>query len=405
MPRRLPLFLVFVLAYFLSYFFRSTNAVIADDLSREMALTAPQLGFMTSLFFFAFAAVQLPLGAALDRWGARLVTPMLMLAGVLGSVLFALADSFGLLALGRALIGLGMAGVLMGSLKAFSRAFAPERFAFLSSIFVGLGSLGAFAAATPLAWLNEVVGWRAVFWGGGAVIALSALLILLFGSAGAPAKDPSGRPRRGAFAAVFGSGAFWRMGLVNLALASTLFGYQGLWAGPYLSDVHGLGEIGTGNVLLWMALGVTGGYFLMGTLADRFGAVPILTLSVGAAAGVQLGLALAPAGGSPGLLAPLFALFGLLLSSNVLAFAHARASFPLAITGVAVTAVNIFGIGGSALMQWGLGGLIGLFGQDPAGAYPLAAYRAAFLTTAALCLLATVAYLPLLLRRGATARA
>jgi MFS family permease len=403
MSRRAPLFLVFLLAYFLSYFFRSTNAVIANDLTRDLGLTAGQLGFMTSLFFVTFAAVQLPLGAALDRFGARRVTSLLMLAGVVGSALFALASTFWLLALGRALLGLGMAGVLMGSLKAFSRSFAPERFALLSSLFVGLGSLGAFAAATPLAWLNAAVGWRAIFWGGAAVIALSALLIALFGSGPNTVADDAPPTERGAFAAVFSSVPFWRMALVNLALAGTLFGYQGLWAGPYLGDMHGLSDIATGNVLLWMALGVTAGYLLMGGLANRFGTVPILTLGVGSAAAMQVALAFTPAGRPEIALAALFALFGLLVSSNVLAFAHARASFPLAMTGVAVTAVNIFGIGGSALVQWGLGALIGGFPQDAAGAHVPAAYRIAFLVTAGLCVLAMVAYLPLLRRRGSAA--
>lgn len=403
MPRRGQLFLVFLLAYFLSYFYRSTNAVIADDLRLDLGLSAGQLGFMTSLFFLTFAAAQLPLGAALDRFGARVVTSALMLAAVLGSVLFAAAPGFATLALGRALIGLGMAGVLMGSLKAFSRAFSPRRFALVSSVFVGLGSLGALAAATPLAWLSAEFGWRSVFWGGAPLIALSALLIVSFGGArAAPANDEP--VRRPSFRSLFGSGLFWRIALLNLALAGTLFGWQGLWAGPYLSDVHGLGSIAVGNVLLWMALGVTGGYLLMGTLADRLGVVPILTLGAATATLIQTALAFLPPLGSQALLAALFTLFGLLVSSNVLAFAHARSAFPLAMTGRAVTGANIFGIGGSALVQWGLGVLIGSY-PEIGGAPPAVAYRAALLVTAGLCLLATLVYLPLLRRHVAAARA
>ena len=88
MPQRFVVFLVFLVAYFLSYFLRSTNAVIADDLVRDLSLSASQLGFMTSLFFATFAAAQLPLGSALDKFGARWFTPLLMLASVLGCVLF-----------------------------------------------------------------------------------------------------------------------------------------------------------------------------------------------------------------------------------------------------------------------------------------------------------------------------
>ena len=163
MTRRPLLVATFLAAYLLSYFFRSTNAVLADDLQRDAGLGPEQLGFMTSLFFLAFAAAQLPLGAALDRWGPRWVPAGLMLAAAAGSLLTASADGFVTLAIGRALIGVGMAGVLMGALKAFSAWFAPRRFATVSGVFVGLGSLGALGATTPLAVLADAIGWRGVF--------------------------------------------------------------------------------------------------------------------------------------------------------------------------------------------------------------------------------------------------
>ena len=77
-------FAVFAAGHWLSVFFRTANAVIANDLTREMALSPNQLGLMTSLYFLTFAGAQLPLGAALDRFGARRVTAVTMLFGVAG---------------------------------------------------------------------------------------------------------------------------------------------------------------------------------------------------------------------------------------------------------------------------------------------------------------------------------
>jgi sugar phosphate permease len=92
--RRTALVLTFLAAYLLSYFFRSTNAVLAGDLQRDAGLGPEQLGFMTSLFFLVFAAAQLPLGAALDRWGPRWVPAGLMLIAAAGSLVTAAADGF-----------------------------------------------------------------------------------------------------------------------------------------------------------------------------------------------------------------------------------------------------------------------------------------------------------------------
>lgn len=396
MPRRTVVFLVFLGAYFLSYFFRSTNAVIAGDLSRDMELSASQLGFMTSLFFLIFALAQLPIGAALDRFGARRTTSTLMLAGVAGNLLFSVAPSFPLLALGRALIGLGMAGVLMGALKAFSTVFAAERFAQVSSIFVGLGSLGALAAATPLTLLNSAFGWRTVFAGGAAVILASALLVARFGHS--PAITTAKEKDKGGFSALFHRLDFWRIALLNFAVGGTLFTYQALWAGPFLSDVRGLDEVAVGNLLLLMGLGVMAGYFLMGRLSGRVGVPVTLVLGATVLTLVQVALALTSPTWPHLVLAILLVSFGIAGAFNVLTFAHVRFIFPLSMTGRAITAMNIFGIGGSALLQWSLGVVIGLYPLVDGGRHPPEAYRISFLLTAGLTALACTLYLPLVRR-------
>lgn len=396
MARRYWIFVVFIIAYFLSYFFRSTNAVIADDLVRDVDLSSSELGLMTSLFFAAFALAQLPLGSALDRYGSRYVTPALMLAAVAGSLVFASAETFAGLAAGRALIGVGMAGVLMGALKAFSGWFSPRVFATISSVFVGLGSLGALAAATPLALFSNAFGWRGIFVWGAVATVMSAALIVAF-SRNAP--DVEAPKNVGGFGEIFRSIEFWRIGLLGAAVTGTLFSYQTLWAGPYLSEAIGLGRIAVGNSLLAMGFGVTGGYFVVGALGDRFGLTRVVGIAAAILCVVQILLAFADPGWSRPVLIALFALFGLCGSVSVLFFAHGRAVFPDK-PGRAVTAVNLFGIGSSALMLWGLGILIGSFPLTPTGAHPAVAYRVMLLTTTGLIAAALAFYAPLALRRA-----
>ncbi|NLE74515.1 MAG: MFS transporter [Actinobacteria bacterium] len=142
------IFSAFTAAFFLSQFFRHANAVISQDLMREFTLTAGQLGLMTSLFYLAFAAAQLPLGGLLDRHGPRCVTSLIMMAAVPGCLLFASANSFSALGTGRALIGLG--------------------------------------AAIPLAWLNEIIGWRTVFYICATLVVLSVAAIAIWARSPTP---------------------------------------------------------------------------------------------------------------------------------------------------------------------------------------------------------------------------
>lgn len=389
---RVAVFTLFTAAYFMSYFYRSANAVIAPDLARDMNLGAAQLGLMTSLFYGVFAAIQLPMGIALDRWGPRWVTPGLLLVGVTGSLIFATAPSFVWLAVGRAMLGLGMAGCLMGSLKILSQWFPAARFATVSGALVGIGALGALVAATPMAWINSLAGWRVIFVSGAVVTGLIAAAIMLWTRNAPPGVDwRDGGPSGGSLRDVFVEARFWRIAPLAFFLAGAVLSFQGLWAGPYLYDGLGLNEIAVGNLLLVLGIGVTAGYGFSGYIADRFGlgrVMRIITIFFWLS---QLALALIP---PLWLIGPLYLIFGFTGGFNVMMLAHIRRIFPLHMMGKAASALNLFAIGGTFLVQWWIGLIIESFAPVAPGQYPPLAYTAALLFTGIGSLLAWAWYWP-----------
>ena len=375
------IFVLMAVAYFLSQFFRSANAVISRDLTQELSLSAAQLGLMTSFFYAAFALVQLPLGTGLDRFGARRVTPALMMVGAVGSLAFAMAHTFPQLIVGRALIGVGMAGILMGSYKLFSQWFPVERFAGLSGLLVALGALGALSAGTPLAWASQAWGWRTVFVAGAAATAISAVSIVV------GARDtPSGAlphtqrvASRGGMKRVMRSTVFWRIALLDFFVVGPMLSVQGLWGGPFLFDVAGFSTARVGDLLTLLSIGALCGYLVSGALGNRVGIQRMAFRGAVLFALAEVGLvAIALGAGSQTLLWIVYPLFGFAGGFNILLMAHARTAFPTHMTGRAVTAVNFFGIGGVAVLQWVMGLIIDSYGRDAAGHYPPEAYAAAF---------------------------
>lgn len=117
----------FAAGYFLSFLFRTVNAVLAPHISRAIHLDAAALGLMTAMYFLAFGAFQLPLGVLLDRYGPRRVEAALLLFAAAGAGTFAVADSAGMLILGRALVGLGVSACMMGAVKANVQWYPPAR--------------------------------------------------------------------------------------------------------------------------------------------------------------------------------------------------------------------------------------------------------------------------------------
>src|ERR1051325_1144699 len=146
--------------YVVSQFLRNSVGVIAPNLAAEMGLNPFELGVLSSIYFFAFAVPQIPLGVALDRFGPKLCILSCVAFTVLGCGLFAAAQSSGSLIVARALQGFGTASFLMAPCALYARWFPPERFSTFTGIQVGLGSLGAIFATAPLAYATARFGWR-----------------------------------------------------------------------------------------------------------------------------------------------------------------------------------------------------------------------------------------------------
>src|SRR6266852_7028876 len=86
MASKLPLLALLIAVTCLSQFYRVSNSVIAPELTRDLGLSARQLGWAGSAFFFALFAVQVPVGMWFDRYGARRTVTALCVLALIGSV-------------------------------------------------------------------------------------------------------------------------------------------------------------------------------------------------------------------------------------------------------------------------------------------------------------------------------
>ena len=175
----LRVFVPFAIAYFLSYLFRTINAVIAPDLVRDVGLDAALLGLLTSTYFLTFAAFQLPLGILLDRFGPRRTEASLLVIAAVGALVFAVSSNATGLILGRALIGLGVSACLMGALKAYVIWFPGVRLATVNGLHLAVGSMGAMTATAPVEAVLQLTDWRGVFLGLAVLTGAAALLLFL----------------------------------------------------------------------------------------------------------------------------------------------------------------------------------------------------------------------------------
>jgi MFS family permease len=371
----------------LSMFYRVSNAVIAPRLMEDLGLNAETLGIIGGAFFYSFALLQIPMGPMLDQIGPRLVVTFFALTGGLGAFLFALGKSFILVFLGRALIGVGMASVMMGALKVLTLRFPPEKFATLMGIILTIGALGSILATSPLAYLTSTIGWRMTFVLAGTVTSLLAFLV--FWVLGVePGRDAqasissSSEPKIGVFQSlriVLGSLAFWQISVFGFFRYGTLIGLQGLWLGPYLMDIKGYGSLLTGNILILLAVGTTLGYVISGMISDRLfrsrktvvlWGTSLYALAIFALVGV-VDIR------NPSWYALVFFFMGFFSSFGMLVYTHIKELFPIAISGTVLAWVNFFTMAGAAIFMPALGGVIQAF-RLPDHSYPAEAYHLSF---------------------------
>lgn len=375
----LKLFLPFAGANFLSYLYRTANAVIGPVLTQELSLGAGELGLLTSAYFLSFAAAQLPLGVLLDRFGARRVESGLLLIAAAGAAVYALGQSIAALALGRGLIGLGVSACLMAAFKAFSLWFPAERQASLTGWIMTSGGLGALAATAPLEAALQLTGWREIFF---ALAGLTlAVAVWLFCSV--PERPDAARPEPLAsqwvgVRAVFASAHFWRFVPLGLTLTGGFMAIQSLWSISWLMQVNGYNRATAADHMAGMSVAMLIAYALIGLLATglaRRGIKPVMLL----VAGVSLSLlTLALIAGE---LLPqtylLWIAYGTFSSFGTLAYSQAAAGFPVALSGRANTAFNLMVFIGAFSVQWGIGLLIDLLQAQ--GQTSAMAHRSAFL--------------------------
>jgi len=374
--------------YILSMFYRVSSAVIAPNLTQDLGLNAETLGILGGAFFYSFTLLQIPLGPMLDRIGPRIVITFFPLIGALGAFLFAFGETFTAALGGRIMIGVGMACVLMGTMKVFILEFPPEKFATLVGIFVSIGTLGSIFATSPLAYLTSAIGWRTTFILAGGITAFLAFFVFWV-LGGEKEKDErvvsssSSQPKIGILQSirlVLGSLAFWQIGAIAFFRYGTSIGLQGLWLGPYLIDIKGYSPVQTGNVLILLAIGTIVGGPIAGRLSDRtFHSRKGVTLW-----GLSLySLSLFPLVGilkiqSPFWYGLIFFLIGFFGGFGMVIYAHAKELFPITISGTVMTSVNFFTMAGAAVFMPLLGKIIESFPKINQ-AYPAEAYHFSFL--------------------------
>lgn len=380
--------------YFVGFFQRVAPAVMVDELMRDFSIAATLLGNLSAVYFYTYAAMQIPSGLLADAVGPRRVATIAAVLAAIGIALFAQADSMWTAMLGRGLIGASVAVAFVACMKLAGHWFPANRFATVTGISLLIGNLGGILAGVPLSEAVASVGWRMSMLASAGVTLLLAAAVWLW-----VRDDPSERgyeshahpearnngamsPAR-SLKLVMAERDTWPLFFAGGLIAAPVLTFAGLWGVPYLVQVQGMARSEAAGFTTAMLLGFAIGGPLLGALSDRMGRrkLPYLGAALAHALGWVVFLLMPELSALARYL--LFAAIGFSAGGLIIGFAFSREVNHPGAAGTVGGVVNMAVLGFAAIQQSLMGWILDRHWQgviiEGARVYDAAAYEAAFL--------------------------
>jgi MFS family permease len=256
--------------YLLAVFHRTSLGVAGILAAERFHISASQLATFTVLQLTVYAAMQVPVGVLLDRYGSKLLMVTGLVLMTAGQLWFAFAQTYAAGLAARVLLGAGDAMIFTSLLRLVALWFRVKQAPFVTQLTGMVGQLGAVAAAGPLAAALHSFGWTKAFATTSAVGGLLTIPLLLVVKnspyAGTAVERVKMRALVDTLREVWGNPGT-RLGLwlhFTSQFAPTVFTL--LWGFPFLVKGQGLSQ-GTAATLLMV---MTGTAMIAGPVVARF---------------------------------------------------------------------------------------------------------------------------------------
>ena len=378
--------------YLLAVFHRTSLGVAGPDAAARLDLSAGQLSTFVMLQLGVYAAMQVPTGILVDRFGPRrmLLTATLIMG--VAQLLFSQVESYPLALLARGLLGCGDAMTYVSVLRLVAGWFPAKRYPVMVTLTSVVGMAGNVVATVPLTIMLTDLGWGPTFAIAGG-LSLAYALLLLRPAARAPyreaesANGPVGGRRvlrevKHAWRLPAGRLGFW----IHLSSMAGPTVFAVLWGYPYLTQGLGYAPAQASSLLLLLVIGGLVGNLLLGPVLARRpeirGGIAMVVASLCLAGWLTL---IVWPGGQPPLwvVVIVVCIFSIGGPASGIGFMLARDYNPRHRISTATGLVNVGGFCGAVVMVFAVGQILDWF-EPGASSHSLEAFRWAFVAIAAM---------------------
>jgi predicted MFS family arabinose efflux permease len=228
----------FIGAFFFAFQFalRLYPGLVIPELTRAYGIQADDIGFMSSLYYYGYAGMQIPMALLLNRFGPKNTIMLCALVCGISSIMFAFSPQWNHVCVARFFLGAASAGGFLGAAKLVEVVFPPQVKAQMIGWTVSIGLVGAIFGGGPIDHLNKVFGWKMLSLSFGVICGIVSLLSFIFLKSHEK-KSSEAFPWDG-FKKILTSPVILAFGAVNLLLVGPLEGFADAWGPPFLSKVY-----------------------------------------------------------------------------------------------------------------------------------------------------------------------
>lgn len=351
---------------------RTAPGLITDQLMRDFHVTAATIGLLTSIQFFVYTSLQIPMGILADRYGPNLFLIIgAVLTGV-GTVIYSLSTHQFALFFSRILTGTGDATIWVNMVLILSHWFNRKEFVRLIGFAGMTGSLGFLLASVPFSTWIDLLGWRGAFFSSGLLLCFCSILLYfvlikkpkqLFQNGNMTQEaEPQREKVMDLLRRIFSNRQAWALFFCHFGLVGGYLGFISSWAVPYGMSVYEMTRLGASQLIMIGLIGALIGAPLTSWISSRLETIKRPYVVVHLIIVVSWSFFLLFYGKPPfSLLILLFFIIGFGFGASALTFAVVRQSFPIAESGIVSGFANTGGFLSAVLLPLILGYILDHF--------------------------------------------
>ncbi|MCR8855176.1 MFS transporter [Lysinibacillus fusiformis] len=374
---RWVVFVAVLFTYLLMASQRTAPGLITDQLMRDFGVTASTIGLLTSIQFFVYTSLQIPMGVLADRFGPNFFLIMGATLTGLGTILYSLGTHEFVLFFSRILTGVGDATIWVNMVLILAQWFQKKEFVRLIGFAGMTGSLGFLLATVPFATLIFLFGWRISFFSTGLLLCLCGVLLYfvlvknakrIFSAKAIVEAEVVQREKTSVLLRrIFLNRQAWALFFCHFGVVGGYVGFISSWAVPYGINMYEMTRSEASQLIMIGLIGALIGAPLTSWLAGWLETIkkPYIVVHI---AVLLSWFSFLLYKGQPSIfwLIVLFFIIGFGYGASALTFAAVRQTFPITESGIVSGFANTGGFLSAVLLPIIFGYVLDYF-QDATG--------------------------------------